>query len=162
MPLGKIEPGEFDTAIEVPAAPAPPRAVPPGDDALQLPRGGWLALRKSGGLRFTSREVVVYRDGRVIASGTGIPPATRRLTAEERAALQVALDASGLPRALPASGHQRPDAYAYEIAARLGRRTYRGEVVDGSIPPTLAPLIRQLQRLLPGPDLSAEAPDRYS
>jgi hypothetical protein len=145
--LGAISPGQFDTQREVGDAPAP---LPNEADSLRLPRGGWIALRKSGGFRFTSREVVVYRDGRVAADGSAAARRNaRHLTEQEMAALQAALAASDL-RHLPAStGHQSPDAYAYEIVARIGRKEYSAEVFDGSIPATLAPLLSALQRLLP-------------
>jgi hypothetical protein len=46
-------------------------------------------------------------------------------------------------------GRQNPDSHAYEIAARVDRRVMRTEVFDGSIPPALAGLIRELNRYLP-------------
>ena len=151
--LGTIPAGAFDTALEVvetpPAVPMPP--VPPAeDDALRLPRGGLVALRRSGGLRFTVREVVVYGDGRITSGGT---PTTRRgtrcLGEREMAEVWAALAASDLRHLPPTQGRQGRDGYAHEIVARLGGRKYATEVFDGSIPPSLAPLIALLLRLRP-------------
>lgn len=145
--LGTIPEGAFDTELEV--ADTPP-APPAEDDALRLPRGGLVALRRSGGLRFTTREVVVYCDGRVTADGA---PANRRaarcLSEAEMADAWTALAASGLRHLPPGRGQQGSDAYAYEIVARLGGRKYATVVFDGSIPASLAPLIALLLRLRP-------------
>ena len=51
--------------------------------------------------------------------------------------------------AAKSAGRQNPDAYAYEIVARIDRRVMTAEVFDGSIPGGLARLIRQLSRYLP-------------
>lgn len=137
------------------------------DDKLALPEDALVAMRRSGGLRFTSKSVVIYRDGRVATEGTGYgavrqAPA-KRLDDEEFAELYRALDTAwsvgpgargqgsegetesflGQP---PTSGRQNPDGYAYEIAARLGTNSYAIEVFDGSIPEQLAPLIKLLSR----------------
>jgi len=57
---------------------------------------------------------------------------------------------------LPAAGRQNPDAFAYEIVARLARRVYAVEAFQGSIPAPLAPLIQQLNRLA---GMDERAPD---
>lgn len=131
--------------------------APEGDDRLTLPGGGLVAMRRSGGIRFTSRSVVVYRDGRVSAEGD---PAirgrnakeTRRLSDEELAELYRALEGADLATLPPATGRQSPDAYAYEIAARVGGDDYSIEVFDGSIPGQLAPLVRLLTRYMRSPE----------
>ncbi|HUP27253.1 MAG TPA: hypothetical protein VM409_02375 [Chloroflexia bacterium] len=123
------------------------------DDVFTLPKGALVGLRRSGGLRFTSREVVVYRDGRVVAksSGKASPGGSarpRRLSDKDLAALYRAIetaDLSGLPHS---TGKQSPDGYAYEIAARLGGDDMRAETFDGSIPEQLSPLISVLTRLM--------------
>ena len=147
IPLGSLNPTDFDTAIEVTDTPGAP---PVEDDTLRLPRGGLVALRRSGGLRFTTRTVVVYHDGRVATDGA--PPtrrATRCLSEAEMAEVWTALAASDLRRLPPVQGRQGADAYAYEIVARLGGRTYAAEVYDGGIPASLAQLIALLLRLRP-------------
>lgn len=143
---------------EPPEAQAPPQER---DDAFALPAGAWIAMRQSGGLLFSSREVVVYRDGRAATSavGGGRPAHTgapRPLTEAELAALRRALEQIDFSRLPTAAGRQPADAYVYEIVARSGRRSQAVEVFDGSIPPTLAPLIRQLSRLLSPADRQIE------
>jgi hypothetical protein len=137
------------------APPAPDAAADPvgGEEALALPDGAWLAMRKSGGLLFSSREVVVYGDGRVTGSAIGggrpqrdAPP--RRLPPAQLAALHRAVEQIDFDR-LPAAGGQSRDAFVYELVARRGQTTYAADVFEGAIPEQLAPLIEQLNRLLP-------------
>jgi hypothetical protein len=125
----------------------------PQDDALTLPPGALVALRKSGGLIFRSHTIVVYNDGRVETSRVGGGRAAtsgtgHTLGSAELAALRRALDQIGFTQ-LPATiGQQRPDAFVYEIAALVGKATRTAEVADGQIPATVAPLIRKLNQLL--------------
>ena len=61
------------------------------DDRLKLPRGAFIALRQSGGLRFSTREVIVYNDGRVISrrqGKLGAGEGSRRITPAEVAELK--------------------------------------------------------------------------
>ena len=144
---GAIPEGPHDTRLE---AGGPPRER---EHACGLPQGAWLAVRKSGGLLFSSREVAVYPDGRVTATaiGGGGPAhaaAPRRLTEAQLAALRRALEGIDFGRLPAPAGRQRPDAYAYEIVVRSGRAAHAVEVFDGSIPQPLAPLIRQFNHLL--------------
>jgi hypothetical protein len=145
----------------------PPRSSVDEDDKLALPEDALVAMRRSGGFRFTSKSVVIYRDGRVTTEGTGYGAArqapARRLSDEEFAELYRALDAAqdqgsgargqgsevetdSIPGQRFTSGRKNPDGYAYEIVARTGTGTYAVEVFDGSIPEQLAPLIRILSR----------------
>src|SRR5262245_43221214 len=80
--LGNVGPGPRDTALNPPEPHAPtshrkgerpPAATtptgqpaPPDTDNLTLPRGGLIAMRQSGGLRFRSHEIVVYRNGKLV------------------------------------------------------------------------------------------------
>ena len=127
-----------------------PAPVPsaPGDEQLALPDGGIVAMRRSGGFRFTSRQVTVYQDGTVeaknAAPGSRKVPTTWKLRDKELASLYRLLDAAGLPELPPVSGQQSPDGMAYEIEARIGQDVYSIETFDGSIPEPLAPLIQTL------------------
>lgn len=125
-------------------------ASPPGDeDELGLARGGLVAFRKSGGLRFTSLGVAVYRSGWVVPL-TGTAGRPRRMTAEALAALETLVAHSGLSRRrLAKGGEGTRDGYYYEITARYGGRTRYAEAADGAIPEDLGRLIEVLQRLLP-------------
>jgi hypothetical protein len=141
--LGGLNADAFDS--ELTTQPAAPSGV-----ALDLPQNGMVALQKSGGLRFTSRAVIVLRSGWAHQQPHATPrPRPRRvapaaLEALRRLTLRARL--GSLPAVI---GKPSPDAYAYELAARVGRRVHRVTVYDGSIPPALEPLIRALSRLLP-------------
>lgn len=153
--LGIAPEGPRDSRLDAEAAPASAVGEPPpgSDEELALPEGAWIAMRKSGGLLFSSREVVVYRDGRVTSTaiGGGRPAragSPRRLTEGQLAALRRTVGQIDFDRLPAHSGRQGPDAYAYEIVARTGRASRALEVFDGSIPQPLAPLIQQLNQLL--------------
>jgi hypothetical protein len=149
--LGKLPEGAYDSGLKVnaPAAPIDQPPVPESApaDTLRLPRGALVAMRRSGGLKFRSRAVVVYRDGRVnYDDGESGPRTVWTLGDAEMAELRRVLDQANLAK-LPAAGRQNPDAFAYEIVARPTRRVYATEAFQGSIPAALAPLIQQLNRL---------------
>ena len=161
--LGTLSDEPYDSGLRVnqPSAPAPvePSAPPapphaPIDplesapvDTLKLPRGALVAMRRSGGFKFRSRAVVVYRDGRVnYDDGENGPRTVWTLSEAEMAELRGALEQASLAQ-LPAAGRQNPDAFAYEIVARPTRRVYSAEAFQGSIPASLVPLIKQLNRL---------------
>lgn len=154
--------GEKKETSRVPAgthrkadAPAKP------DEPLRLPKGALVAMRKSGGLRFSSRLLIVLRDGRIVRSvEAGAVDAEddrqskarrrpSRLTGEQLSQLRITLARSGLDR-VRQSGRaaQNPDAYAYEIVARVGRKVQSVELFDGSIPEELQPLVRELNGYL--------------
>ena len=146
--LGRLSGEPYDSGLKVnqpptPAEPPPmPEAVPA--DILKLPRGALVALRRSGGFKFRSREVVVFRDGRVnYDDGESGPHTVWTLSDAEMAELRRALVQVGFAK-LPAAGRQNPDAFAYEIVARPARRVYSAEAFQGSIPASLVPLIKQL------------------
>ena len=122
----------------------------PQDDRLRLPPGAFIAFRQSGGLRFRTREVSVYHDGHLtsrhegqLAGGTTV----RRITPAEVADLQELITLSGLFELPGLIGRPNPDAYAYELIARLGPQTKRIEFFDNSIPSEVGPLVRQLKQL---------------
>ena len=128
-------------------------AGPAGDDGPSLPRGAFVIMRKSGGLLFSSREIAVYGDGRVTyrrseACAPAEARSVRRLTEKQVVKLRGALEKIDFARKRFASGRQNPDAFAYEIVARVGRAAHFVEAFEGSIPRALAPLIRQLGRLM--------------
>jgi hypothetical protein len=116
-------------------------------EALELPRSALLAFRKSGGLRFTSRGILVTRTGWVEPL-EGSRGRRRHMTPEALATLERLLLQSGLTR-LPAnqSGATR-DGYSYEIAARVGGKLRRIELSD-PVPDQQERLVRVLNRLLP-------------
>lgn len=121
-------------------------------DPLKLPKGALVAMRKSGGLRFSSRTVIVHRDGRVTQHSSvqvRSLKAPARLNTRQLSVLKRNVVKSMSSATAKSIGQQNPDAFAYEIVARVGRRVVSVEVFDGSIPPALAGLIKDLSRYLP-------------
>ena len=59
QPLGTLSDGPRDDRLKA------------DDDQLKLPRGAFIAFQQSGGLRFSTRSLIVYRDGRVISRRQG-------------------------------------------------------------------------------------------
>jgi hypothetical protein len=121
------------------------------DDRLKLPRGAFIALRQSGGLRFSTREVTVYNDGRVIWQRQGKLDAgegSRRITPAEVAELKDLIMQSGVMGLLHPIGQPSPDGYAYELIARVRRKSKSIEFFDGSIAPEVQPLLQQLKSLM--------------
>jgi hypothetical protein len=152
--LGELPAGPYDSSLKPDQPPAP---KPASADTLRLPRGALVAMRRSGGLKFRSREVVVYRDGRVnYDDGESGPRTIWTLSDTEMDELRGALEQAGLAN-LRAAGRHNPDAFAYEIVARPARRLYSVEAFQGSIPASLAPLIQRLNRLA-GMDEPAQGP----
>jgi hypothetical protein len=153
--LGTLSGGPYDSELKADQPPAPaelPALINPLEsasaDTLRLPRGALVAMRRSGGFKFRSREVVVYRDGRVnYDDGESGPRTVWTLSEAEMAELRRVLGLAGLAQQ-PAAGRQNPDAFAYEIVARPARRVYSVEVFHGSIPAPIAPLIQQLNRFV--------------
>ena len=143
--LGKMSDGPRDDRLNA------------ADDRLKLARGAFIALRQSGGLRFSTREVMVYHDGRVISRRQGKLDAregSRRITPGEVADLKAAIahsSLSALPR-FASIGRQSPDGYAYELIARTGRQSKSIEFFDGSIPSEVQPLLARLKTLMPVDD----------
>jgi hypothetical protein len=150
--LSQVPKGERDSQLN--DAPQPTPASHQKQERLQLPLGALIAFRKSGGLRFSSREIVVYPDGRVSYGGPdeskqAYARASRKLNDAQIARLRKMLDQAGFFRLESTKGEQPPDSFAYEIAARLGKRSNFVQVFDGSIPDALTPLIQQLSALFP-------------
>jgi len=155
------------------AADHEPQANPPADAAshqqvpaandepLKRPRGALVAMRKSGGIRFTWRLLVVRTDGRVIykSNELGAPRTARavgQLEAAQLADLQALIRRTDFAATALGVARQNPDAFAYELIARVGRRNVFAEAFEGSIPAALKPLIQYLNRLLPAPDSAPE------
>lgn len=156
--LGAIPPGGYDTQLGAPAKPpalSHRREPQPAESRPSLPRGALVALRRSGGMVFRTREVTVYRDGRVTYDADGPGGERERavwlLTDEELADLERELRAVDWAALTFAHGRQSPDAYAYELVARVGRRLRRLELAEGAIPAEIDPLVRRLAHYAPPP-----------
>ncbi len=124
---------------------------------LALPPGAFIAFRQSGGLRFSTREVTVYLDGRTtwrrvgkFDAAQGATYGVRHLKPDEVAALKDLIEQGhlfGLPTTI---GRPSLDGYAYELNARLERQSTSVEFFDGNIPTEMLPLLKQLKLLLSG------------
>ncbi len=167
--LAHISTSDADTSLQA----APPAASHRKDagqpapaassDTLARPRGALIAMRKSGGLFFTWRLLVVHQDGRLIYKSNEIdaPEKARvigALEAPQLTALQQLIAQTDF-NARAYGARQNPDAYAYEIIARVGRKNKYAEVFEGGVPAALKPLIAQLNALLPGATPAAPEAD---
>jgi hypothetical protein len=94
-------------------------------DRLLLPRGALVVLRKSGGQRFSTREITVYRNGvmlyQVLAQGSGEHHGTGHLSDTEMARLDSLLRRAQLLRQ-SGSNPTNPDDFSYQLVARVGKR----------------------------------------
>ena len=138
QPLGTLSDGPRDDRLKA------------DDDQLKLPRGAFIAFQQSGGLRFNTRSLIVYRDGRVISrrqGKLGVKGEARRITLEEVANLQETIAHSGLEKLSGPIGRPSPDGYAYELIARVGRKSQAFEFFDGSLPVEVKPLVKRLKQL---------------
>ncbi len=146
-----------DTVPVSPDEPAANQAQPPAPpklERLQLPLGAFMAFRKSGGAPFSSREIVIYPDGRVSYGGPDLSKEVyarvgRKLNDAQIARLRKMLNQAGFFRLASVQGKPPADAYAYEIVARLSNRSNLIQVFDGNIPTALEPLVQQLNALMP-------------
>lgn len=123
-------------------------------EPLQLPRGAWLVFRRSGGLKFSSRQVVIYPDGRATRGGTDWPKqasASIKLNDAQMAELRQLVEQTGLVNLKSSGGQQPPDSYAYEIIISSKDKPTYVEVFDGTIPAVLVPLIQWLTKWLSQP-----------
>jgi len=147
--LAKIPKEERDTKLDHAPKPAETKIEP-----LELPRGAFMAFRKSGGLKFSSREIVIYPDGRISYGGADTSTdwksrAARKMNDAQISTLRKLLDRTNFFRAASSQGKQGGDAMVYEISARLGVRSNTIELFSGVIPESLAPLVEQLSKLVP-------------
>lgn len=141
--------------VEVPFI-GPPRRKPSRavrDEPPALPAGALASLSITGGMVFSQRELVVYDDGRLtyaaLGRGQSQTQQASHLSDEQVAAVRAELDALS-PRAFAGRrASPPPDAYAYDIAARLGDEVASTTVSTAFIPPALAPLLRVLRDLVP-------------
>ncbi len=126
----------------------------PKPEPLQLPKGALIAFRKSGGALASTREIVLYPDGRVSFGGPDLGKemyahVPRKMNDAQIARLRKSLDHANFFRMSSAQGDPPPDAFAYEISARAGNRVNSVTVFDGAISDALKPLIDQLSALMP-------------
>ena len=158
--LGKIPKGERDAKVDNAPKPAEtkndnaPKPVESKIQRLELPRGAFIAFRKSGGLKFSSREIVIYPDGRVSYGGADTSTdwksrAVRKMNDAQITTLRKTLDRTNFFRAQSSQGKHGGDAIAYEIIVRLGSRSNAIELFSGTIPESLSPLVEQLNKLVP-------------
>ena len=155
LPLADLPPGKREPKLEPdrPAAASDQKpALPPERKKLALPKGAFIAFRKSGGIEFSSREMVVYPDGRVTYDSLGVqkhgPESPRKLNDAQIIQLRRTLEQANFFRLQSGEGEQSGDVFAYEIVARLGSRTNDVEFFTGNIPAALEPLVKRLTDLM--------------
>lgn len=165
--LGNLGLGDegFDTSLQPTTSAAPlshrkaePAASdeppPPAEEApLALPSTALAVLRSSGGLRFSSREVVVFRDGRV--SARDIAPllwprrrSMRILSAAEMEQLRRLIMAARLDEVVTPR-RASPDAFVDEVVTRWWGREWRAELYAGLMTEAQAALVAFLRDLIP-------------
>lgn len=148
--LGSLSSGMADKPISLDVNPAP--AQPAGDVPLLLPKNALVIMRSSGGLKFTSKEATVFEDGSVTVrdatQDTAKPSAGAKLSNADFNKIKDLLKPDTFKNA-PTTSTPKPDRYAHELAARIGRSTKRAEVADGAIPAQIQPLVDALKKLLP-------------
>ncbi len=127
---------------------AQPPTGPAADDRLRLPRNGLIAYRKSGGLRFTSRGIIVYRNGWVMPL-EGAEGRPRHLGPAALARLEGLIRRSELTRAPRGTGSATRDGYGYEIVTRIGSKEVAVELSD-PLPAAQRRLVEMLNDLLAG------------
>ncbi len=141
--LGRLGPGLRDSS---------PKPEMPNQEPMELPEGALVALCKSGGLRFSTRTLIIYGNGEGLYTsnrGKGLESIPLDLTETQQLRLRRTIsriDFAALPKG---PGRTSPDAYVYEIAVRTLGQTFSIEAWDGSVPPALKPLLVELQRLMP-------------
>ena len=138
---------------DAPAVPDAP-AAQSADEPMELPKGALIAFRKSGGLKFSSREVVVYPDGRVTHDGgdtakSPLTRAARRMSDAQVMRLRRMLDQTNFFGMRPPQSQPDPDGFVIEISARLGGKNNHVEVNASGMPGALTALVEQLTLLLP-------------
>jgi hypothetical protein len=155
LPLADLPPGKRKPKLEpdqLAAASDQEPAPPPERKKLALPKGAFIAFRKSGGIEFSSREMVVYPDGRIIYDSLGVqkhgPERPRKLNDAQIIQLRRTLEQANFFRLQSGEGEQSGDVFAYEIVARLGSRTNDVEFFTGNIPEVLEGLIQRLTELM--------------
>jgi hypothetical protein len=128
-----------------------PKSAPDLPEVPGLPSGALLRYVRTGGLRPSSDELVLYRDGRA-ESTRGVRRRTgeRDVGTEEVWHVVGHLATAGFFELPDEVGEQRPDGYAHEITVRSGDGSRTVVLYDGSVPPTVAPELANLRRLLRG------------
>lgn len=141
-----------------PSVPGPASTEPVPEqkptEPLGLPKGAFIAFRKSGGLKFSTSEMLLYPDGHITYGGAELSRdartrSSRRLNDAQIMRLRRLLDQSGFFGMKPAEASQSPDTFAYEVAARVGSKHNAIELFTGTIPEAMQALIEQLEKLLP-------------
>lgn len=165
--LARLPKGAADHELHPPAPASQHQrsAQPTNAEPLARPRGALVAMRKSGGLRFSWRLIVVHRDGRIIYKTNAIgapaqPQILGRLTADQLAELQSLIDQADFATQSHSAARQNPDAFAYELIARVGRKNISAEAFEGSLPEALKPLVHRLNQLLPAPGPAKPDPNQ--
>src|SRR4051812_30738851 len=93
MPPASMPPAEPESTglssghDETPAVPSPAEKEPAPEqkltEPLGIPKGGFIAFRKSGGIKFTSSELLLYPDGHITYGGAELARDARKRSARQ-------------------------------------------------------------------------------
>lgn len=147
--MARKVPPQKPTAPPVTVPPAPEKA---GTPLLELPKGAMIAYRKAIGGK--AMEFFLYPDGRI---SFNVPDEakeryahpSRMLNDGQINQLRHLLEHSNFYHAQSSPGKPKSDSAVHTISARVGSKANEIELVDGSIPDALKPLVDELVALLP-------------
>ena len=117
-----------------------------------LPPGALVIMRASGGIKFSSREITVFADGKTVsrhveAGNVGQPATESHVSAATLAEMKAHLTSASFIGSVATARH-RPDSYAYELAAKIDNATRSIEVLEGAIPKSMTALLAQLKNMV--------------
>lgn len=146
--LGRLPAGPYDSGLRPEPSSRERQQEQPAQSHERLQRGVWVRLRSAGGFVFRRSELMISHSGRLsyTSSGAGMYGDTRvvrQLTDDQLEVLRQTIDAT-IFETTETTARFNPDAVAYELRIRNGRRIDRAEAVQGSVPEGLTQLIRLL------------------
>jgi hypothetical protein len=109
-----------------------------------------LEYRRSGGIAGWNDHLVIYTDGQATLERKGGQSETFVLDPETLDTLRKLMADSRFFEMKPSYLPQRtiPDAFRYVVTYQDGNRRHTVETSDGAVPPELAPIISQLNRII--------------
>ena len=128
------------------AVPPPPGGEGPAEQSDTI----MLEYRRSGGIAGWNDHLVIYTDGQATLERKGSQSKTFTLDQETLDTLRKLMADSRFFEMQPSYLPQRtiPDAFHYVVTYQDGNRRHTVETSDGAVPPELAPIISQLNRII--------------
>ncbi len=140
--------GVFAVAWLVTACAVPP--PPGGEGPAEQSDTVMLEYRRSGGIAGWNDHLVIYTDGQATLERKGGQSETFTLDQETLDTLRKLMTDNRFFELKSSYLPQRtiPDAFHYVVTYRDGNRRHTVETSDGAVPPELAPIISQLNRII--------------